>query len=99
MRDLPDTLSEATELYLRSSPKLKYPLALVSQFPRIANALFLLKDEPEKLRNYFNSLDIDMRGNRKGFSFEVWLEIHQLREFMIGDVDASELGGWTNWVP
>ncbi|MFZ2738384.1 MAG: hypothetical protein WBI20_06460 [Burkholderiaceae bacterium] len=102
MSDIPDpgldTLNEATEQYLRSSDQLSYPLALASKFPRIANELVCLKAEPEKLKACFDGLTKDQRGNRRGFTFEVLMDIHNLREYMLGDVNSFELNDTTKWV-
>ncbi len=82
MSDIPepgiDTLNEATEQYLRSSDQISYPLALASKFPRIANELVSLKAEPEKLKVCFDGLTKDQRGTRRGFTFEVLMDLHHL---------------------
>lgn len=83
MDSQPDSLLAATDQYLRSTPGLVYPQALVSAFPRIANQIVQLKDEPESLHTYFNSLINDLRGGRKGFSFEVLTDIDDLCLFML----------------
>lgn len=85
MSDQPETLDEATEQYLRAIPGLKYPLLLTSQYPRIANQIVRLKDDPDSLRAYFNSLINDLRGHRKGFAFEVLMDIEEVRGAMLND--------------
>lgn len=85
MDDQPEALLEATEQFLRSHPELKYPLDLTSRFPRIANEIVRLKDDRVGLSAYFHSLINDLRGNRKGFSFEVLMDIEELRGHMLGE--------------
>ena len=85
MEDLSEPLDEATEQYLRSQPGLKYPLDLVTRFPRIANQIVRLKDDPAALRDYFHALINDLRGDRKGFPFEVLMDIDELRGALLGE--------------
>ncbi len=80
-----ESLSEATEEYFRSHPEIKYPMALASKFPRVVNRIVQLKDDRIKLKDYFHSLINDLRGNRKGFPFEVLMEIEDLRFGMLGE--------------
>ncbi|MEY4644912.1 MAG: hypothetical protein ACO3AC_10755 [Hylemonella sp.] len=80
-----ETLSEAAEQYLRSQAQIKYPQVLASKFPRVVNRIVQLKDDRNKLNDYFHSLITDLRGNRKGFPFEVLMEIEDLRASMLGE--------------
>lgn len=83
MDSQPESLQAATEQYLRSTPGLKYPQTLINAFPRIANHVVRLKDDPNGLRTYFDTLINDLRGNRKGFPFEVLMDVDDLRIFML----------------
>lgn len=96
-----DTLQPATDAFLRSTPDLKYPLALVTQFPRIANRIVELKDQPDDLRAYLEDLTSDTRGGRKGFAFDVLMDIDALRDHLIkddegGDPEADDTIKWVS---
>ena len=91
-------LEPATEVYLRSLPNLKYPQALVDKFPRIANRVFSLKGNKPQLRAYFESLTNDTRGGRQGFPFNILMDIHNIREAMLGDNTGFVLDDTTKWV-
>ena len=96
--DEPTPLSAAAEQHLLALPGLKYPLALVRQFPRIVNRLTELKDDPDALRHYFDELTHDARGGRRGFPFEVLMDLLALRERMLGDEPGLEVSDDTKWV-
>jgi hypothetical protein len=98
MDDAPETLHATTEQYLRSAPDLKYPAALVSKFPRIANEIVRLKDDPAGLDAYFKSMLTDERGTRKGFAFEVLMDIEDIREIMCNDRGGISASDNRNWV-
>ena len=91
-------LSSETDNYFRSLPDLKYPQALVDDFPRIANKIVELKDDKKKLREYFDALANDMRGGRKGFPVSVLMNVQDLREAMVGDATGFVLDDTTKWV-
>jgi hypothetical protein len=91
-------LEAATDAYLRSLSGLKYPQALVEKFPRIANTIVALKNDKRRLREYFESLTNDTRGGRQGFPFNVLMEIHNMREAMLGDNTGFVLDDNTKWV-
>ena len=91
-------LDGATDDYFRTLPGLKYPQALVNDYPRIANKIVELKDDKPKLRAYLDSLANDMRGGRKGFPFSVLMNIQDLRELMVGDATGFTLDDTTKWV-
>jgi hypothetical protein len=98
MADDQAQLNAAAADYFRSLQGLKYPQALADAFPRIANALFDLKDDQLKLRTYFDSLIEDTRTGRHGFPFDVLMDIQDLREVMIGDVNQFVMDDTTKWV-
>ncbi len=91
-------LNAAAENYFRTLAGLKYPQALAQQYPRIAQAIFDHKDNANELRAYFASLIEDARGDRRGFPFDVLMDIQDLREFMLGDVNQFVADDDTKWV-
>jgi hypothetical protein len=91
-------LNAAAENYFRSLAGVAYPQALASQYPRIAQTIFSLKDDETQLRACFASLIEDARGDRHGFPFEVLMDIQALREFMLGDVNQFVADDTTKWV-
>ena len=55
------------------------PDALLAKFPRIANLLAVLWQDPNSLRRYMDDLLVDKRGNRQGFPIDVLRELFALR--------------------
>lgn len=98
MEEPTDTLLPATEDFLRNTPGLPYPQALTSRFPRIANQLVSAKDDAAQLKDVFNQLTHDHRGGRHGFPFDVLMDIHNLREVLLGDQVGFELTDENKWV-
>ncbi len=98
MSETNEPLSPTAEHYLSQTPGLKYPKALVSHYPRIANQLVALKDDKEALRDYFNELTHDRRGSRHGFPFDVLMDINDLRDTMLGDLTGFVLDDENKWV-
>lgn len=98
MSETPEPLSPSADHYLNHTPGLKYPLALVSHFPRIANQIVELKDDKDALRAYFNELTHDRRGDRHGFPFDVLMDIHNLRDAILGDLTGFVLDDNNKWV-
>ena len=70
---LPRTLKWADEL----PPRVK-PVALLRQFPRIANLIAAAWDELAQFEMYMDSLLTDKRGRRKGFPPDVIAELSAL---------------------
>ena len=66
------------------------PQHLGTRFPRIANALAEIWDDPEERRAVLDKLLGDGRKGRKGFPPEVHHELVALREWMIGLRDWNE---------
>jgi hypothetical protein len=73
---LPLTLAWASAL-----PADVRPDNLMRSFGRIANVLARDWDQREATYAYFDRLLVDQRGNRKGFSPEVTIELVVLREY------------------
>ena len=67
--------------WLRSLPKDVRPMALVTQFPRIANLLALQWSKPPDCCAYFDDLLVDHRGSRKGFPADVNRDLQTLRDY------------------
>lgn len=57
------------------------PMALVTEYARIANLLALQWDKPGACRAYFDDLLNDRRGNRRGFPPEVRRDLLTLRDY------------------
>jgi len=73
---LPRTLK-----WIANLPQDVKPLALLRQFPRIANLMALTWNEPASFKAYMDELLIDRRGNRQGFPKAIRQELLALREF------------------
>lgn len=90
-------LSTAADDYFRTLNGVDYPQALVDTYPRIANAIVELRDDKQKLREYFDNLLSDLRGGRKGFSLSVLMDIQNLRDAMLGPpAGAEEIIKWVS---
>jgi hypothetical protein len=76
-----DYLLPIGSAWLDTLPKGIRPLALVTQYPRIANILALEWREPTACRSYFDSLLVDHRGNRQGFPGDVDGDLRRLRHY------------------
>lgn len=57
------------------------PRALLFKFPRIANLIAALWQDPNSVRRYIDDLLVDKRGNRQGFPLDVLRELFQLRAY------------------
>jgi hypothetical protein len=55
------------------------PRSLLYKFPRIANLLAAMWQDPNSFRRYIDDLLVDRRGNRQGFPVEVLRELFELR--------------------
>jgi len=55
------------------------PNALLAKFPRIANLLAVLWDDPNSARRYLDDLLVDKRGNRQGFPLDILRELLAMR--------------------
>jgi hypothetical protein len=60
-------------------PRSVQPLALLRQYPRIANMMAGMWQDPPSYRSYLHDLLTDRRGNRKGFAQEIVQELVRLR--------------------
>jgi hypothetical protein len=57
------------------------PRTLLYKFPRIANLMAAMWQDPNSLRRYVDDLLVDKRGNRQGFPLEVLRELFKLRAY------------------
>ena len=55
------------------------PKVLLAKFPRIANLIAVLWQDPNSLRRYIDDLLVDKRGNRQGFPQNILRELFALR--------------------
>ncbi len=91
------SLQPATEEWLEWLPIGVRPLRLPSQFPRIANDIACLWDDPGVLDLYFCDLIVDTRPHRSGFAPIVKEELRALRAYSLSSRPWRErpaLGRW-----
>jgi len=62
-------------------PRDVVPHALLSKFPRIANLVAVLWQDPSSLCRYLDDLLVDKRGGRQGFPLDVLRELFALRTY------------------
>jgi hypothetical protein len=72
----------STVRWVASLPAAVQPLALLQQFPRIANRLALAWHDQEATAECFDDLLVDRRGGRQGFPPDVQRELSVLREYV-----------------
>jgi hypothetical protein len=94
----PVQLSAAADDFFRTLDGSIYPQALVDAHPRIANTIVEMRDDREKLKNYFDTLLNDTRGGRQGFSFSVLMNIQDLRDAMLGPESNPGSDDVIKWV-
>jgi len=85
---LPRTFTWAAKL-----PRDVQPIALMRSFPRIANLIASVWNEPDAMHDYFTDLLVDRRGNREGFPPPVHAELIALRAYYTG-LHPKELATW-----
>ena len=71
----------ATFRWIAGLPSELRPIALLKQFPRIANMLAQAWHDPAAFREYMFDLLIDKRGARQGFPKDVRAELLALRTY------------------
>src|SRR5882762_7895208 len=72
-------LSAAGLSWLASIEQPARPIRLAAAFPRIVNRMAKLWKMPREMDRYFEELLADTRGNRKGFSLKILMELSTLR--------------------
>jgi hypothetical protein len=90
----PETLGNDTIRWLAALPPDVRPSALPVQFVRIANALAHAWSTPHACLEYFDDLLIDRRGDRRGFPFDVALEIAGLKDYYETAVYPTQQTVW-----
>jgi hypothetical protein len=68
--------------WLSMLPKGVRPMRLGQEFPRIANKLAILWEEPAVCRKFLTSFMLDDRGDRHGFPPEVIMELSALEVYI-----------------
>jgi hypothetical protein len=71
----------ATFKWIASLPRAIRPLALLRQYPRIANVMAQTWTDPPAFRDYMFELLVDRRGGREGFQQNVRCELLALRAY------------------
>lgn len=79
----------ATARWVESFPEAVRPIQLFEQFPRIANTLARVWNDPARLRIELEGLLVDRRPGRRGFPPEVYNELLTLRDFAEGRFPAT----------
>ena len=74
-------LSAAGLSWLASIEQPARPIKLAAAFPRIVNRMAKLWKMPREMDRYFEELLADTRGNRKGFSLKILMELSSLKDF------------------
>jgi hypothetical protein len=74
-----ETLLPTTARWIARLPLGVRPVTMGATFPRIANVLAALWEQPDELVDYLSELLVDRRGNRSGFPIQVARELHALR--------------------
>ena len=80
-RQTPSRRAAADDLssWIAKLPRSVQPLALLRQYPRIANMMAGMWQDPHSFRAYLHDLLTDRRGSRKGFPPEIVQELLALR--------------------
>jgi len=86
-------LLKPTFKWAATLPPIVQPLALMRRFPRIANQLAAVWSETPSVRSYLDSLLVNDRGHREGFSPEVLRELLSLRLYH-ESLHPQELSVW-----
>ena len=80
----------ATARWLRLLPPDVYPGALVAQYPRIVNLIAMQWNDREACPAFFNTLLVDKRGGRKGFSDAVKGDLLKLFDYWYDERPMAE---------
>jgi hypothetical protein len=88
------SLNRATIAWLKELPQPLVPVALASQFPRIANRLSRFWDAPKMMEQCFAELLLNKRGRRKGFPKNVVDELHMLAQYYRALHEQSDTDVW-----
>lgn len=80
----PFTMSAEAAAFYANLPEGINPGELVTNYPRIANELFLRKHNRASFEAYIQSLEFDSRGNRAGFAPEIVFSLQKIRDHVLG---------------
>jgi hypothetical protein len=86
-------LLKPTVKWAATLPRSVQPLALMRQFPRIANQLAAVWSETPSVRSYLDGLLVDDRGHRQGFPQDVLSELISLQLYH-ENLHPQELSVW-----
>ena len=89
-----NVLLNTTLTWMAGLPKDVRPTALARRFPRIANSIAESWRRVARCEEYFDTLVVDSRGNRKGFPPEVAQELTNLRGFYAELHPDKHGSGW-----
>ena len=76
-------LGSALEWIVRLPPTLR-PRRLAERYPRVLNSIAETWTSPDKWEQTFDDLLSDQRGGRKGFPYEIEVELKALRRYREG---------------
>jgi hypothetical protein len=76
-----ETLLSQTKRWFDALPESVRPNLLLTQFPRIANALASAWPYQRECLQHFGELMVDSRGNRRGFPLGIKRELYALRSW------------------
>lgn len=80
-REQDRSLTSQARQWLRRLPARQRPLALCSMYPRLANRLAEVWDDPTQIDAVFDELMIDQRGGRMGFAPLIASELMRLHRW------------------
>jgi hypothetical protein len=86
-------LLDATVAWMNELPHTVRPTELARRFPRIANSIAELWGRIPRCEEYLDSMLIDQRGDRKGFSPPVAMELTALRAYY-AELHPSPQSAW-----
>jgi len=86
-------LLDATTLWMAGLPQEVRPIALARTFPRIANNIAELWRHVARCEDYFATLVVDQRGDRKGFPPDVAQELTALCSYY-AELHPRNGSGW-----
>lgn len=89
-REQDRTLSSQARQWLRRLPTRQRPLALCSTYPRLANRLAEVWEDPLQTEAVFDDLMIDRRGGRMGFAPLIAGELMRLHRWHERRLDPGD---------
>ena len=86
--------SDATRLWLERLPEHIRPQVTSQRHPHVVDRLCQQWERPLQMRSCFWDLLIDQRGNRRGFSFEVFCELSSLESYYVSLLSREQRSAW-----